>query len=157
MAAETKALPIECCGVRMTDDSLCGIEDGRCFSFIAHPEVRRITLRHGSPSAHPVIQFIAGLLLAAGGVPVIVHLIRWLGHGGTFVTIECGLVVFPIVGVMFVFGSLNRVYFLEVEKGKGWMKLPFSSRTTLEQIRAFLDVMRSRVGYPIESDAQIPK
>lgn len=156
---ETRAVnkPVEYAGIRFSADAVCGIQGGRVYSVIPHAEVQRVVLHHGSVSAHPVIQLVVGLVLAAAGVPVLIHMVHWAQKGGTIVSPEALFMTFPAVGVILLFTALRRGHYLMIERQRGCTKLGFDSSAKLEQVRAFINEARLRARFPIEIDPGIPR
>jgi hypothetical protein len=144
-------------GIRISPAGVSGVQAGRVYAIIPHSNIRCVTLRRGSPSAHPLIQIVVGAFLAATGVPIFFHLFHWIAHGGMILSAEELFLTFPAIGVILVFSTLRSSFYLIVEKKRGRAKLAFDSGAKLNEVRTLLDAAKSVVQYPIEIDSTIPR
>lgn len=157
MEPSQKKQSLEYRGIRLSPDGLAGIQLGRAYALIPHDEIRRITLRRGSSSAHPIIQIFFGAALAALGAPVIIHLIHWIHEGGTILIGEDLLLILPAIGVFLVFSAFGRSLYLSVEKQSGHTKLAFDSGAEFEAVQSLLAAARPMAKCPIEIDSTLPR
>jgi hypothetical protein len=144
-------------GIRVRPDAITGVQAGRTYSVVPHANIQRITLRRGSPSAHPIIQVVVGAALAASGVPVVFHLLYWLSHGARMMSAEAMFLTFPAVGLILFFGALRRSFYLNIDLQKGRAKLAFDSGAKLADVRTLLATTQSFASYPIEIEPTIQR
>jgi len=142
--------PIEFAGVRFGLDDVSELEDGRVMVKVPKAQIRRIALREGFYSAHPVVQVIAGIVLSGIAVPPTWHLATWIVGGGTFVSIEAWLIAFMFIGPWLVYDALKRGRYLQVETVAGRKKLILDRRADARALEEFLAAVEQRLGYSID-------
>ena len=142
---------IEFAGVRFEPDRVIELDGAQVMVNVPRSDIRRIALRHGFYSAHPVIQVGAGIVLTAIGILPTMHLSHWLVQGGTFYGPEAFLVSFVFLGPWLVYDATKRGPHLDVQTTAGRRKLILDKKTVgPEQLDAFLAVVEDRLGYRID-------
>lgn len=144
---------VECAGVRFGPDGVTEVDDEQVMVKVARGDLRRITLRHGFHSAHPVVQAVAGAVLTGIGLLPTWHLARWIGGGGTFYGVEAVLVGFVFLGPWLMLDATKRGPYLEVVTPGGTKKLVFERKADPGVIEQALAAAEQRFGYRIERAA----
>jgi hypothetical protein len=141
---------IEFAGVRFEQDRVVELDDAQVMLNVPKSEIRRMTLRQGFYSAHPVLQVAAGVVLAAIGLLPTIHLSNWLLRGGTFHHVEAFLVSFVFLGPWLVYDATKRGPLLDVETSTGRRKLALDHKVAAAELQDFLAVVEARFGYRVE-------
>ena len=92
----------------LTEEGVGEVEDGRTIVFVPRDQIEMLEFRHGVQAERPAIQAVAGLLfscLGALGISI-------FGRGGSF-RLGAGCLVFGVLGVLLLWESLRRGYYLQ--------------------------------------------
>jgi hypothetical protein len=149
-AASDESEVIDFAGVRFGPDEVVEMDGQQVMVRVAKQEIRRIDLRHGFYSAHPIVQVVAGLVLTCIGVLPAMHLVVWLGSGGTFHAVEAFLVAFVFLGPWLVYDAARRGPHLVVRTGAGQKRLILDKTVDPETLERFLTTVEGRFGYAIK-------
>ncbi|HWE95966.1 MAG TPA: hypothetical protein VG269_18530 [Tepidisphaeraceae bacterium] len=149
----TDPQPVACAGIQFDAKSLREVDSGRVMVLLSRADIRRVTLRHGSPAQHPVVQVIAGFIMLAMGALPTLYFLHWMREGGRFILHIATMFLFPVLGVWFIYGGFIRRHYLDVETSTGNKKLQFSGKPQLVEIRSFLKTAENSFGYKVEEAA----
>jgi hypothetical protein len=141
---------IELAGVRFTPDDVTELDGGQMMVKVPRRDIQGIVLRHGFHSAHPLLQVVAGAVLAAIGLLPTWHFTNWLLHGGTFITVEALLMGFVFIGPWLMVNAAKRGLYLEVRTEGGTRKLAFDGKLDPGQLETCLAAAEQLLGYSIE-------
>jgi hypothetical protein len=139
-------------GVRFSAEELAEVDDrGHPVLRIPRSRIRQIGLRWGRQAARPLVQLVLGIAFAGGGGFIeIAMILEWLRHGGTLIDlVVVGLAIMTLLGAWLLWTALRRGFYLDVQTDSRAEKICFDRRLTREEVEAFLDEVRQRLGYQI--------
>ncbi|HZL34649.1 MAG TPA: hypothetical protein VFC78_05010 [Tepidisphaeraceae bacterium] len=146
------ASPIEFAGIRCSAEQLLEIDSGRVMVLVSRPDILRIAACHGLQALHPIIQFVAGVIVTAIGLIPVPYIIGWIHHGGTLILGSKLLLVLAPIGLWLIAESFARGYFLRIETTKGSKRLAFHGKPRAHDVEMFLQSVENRFGYKIERE-----
>jgi hypothetical protein len=152
MTAEAPRV-IELAGVRFTHEDVTELDGGQVMVKVLRRDVRRMALRHGFHSAHPILQILFGTVLTGIGLLPTWHFTNWVFHGGTFVSVEAVAMGFVFLGPWLMFNALRRGPYLEVRTEGGTKKLAFDVGADPRELETCLAAAEQLLGYSIERGA----
>jgi nitrogen fixation-related uncharacterized protein len=139
-------------GVRFSAEELAEVDSrGHPVLRIPRSRIRQVELRWGRQAARPLVQLVLGVAFAGtGGGIEIAMILEWLRHGGTIIDlVVVGLAMMALLGVWLLWTALRRGFYLDVQTDSRAEKICFDRRLSREEVEAFLDEARQRLGYQI--------
>ncbi len=151
--AKDSRLPVECCGIRCSEQNLAEIDSGRIMVIITKAGIQRITLRYGLQAPHPIRQTLIGVVLTAFGYYPALYLLRWVQRGGVLLSSVLWIVPIVVIGIATIFGAFKRGHFLHVEGRQGDKRLAFRRKPDPRELEIFLAAVES--SYRLEISREV--
>lgn len=129
--------------ISFSDKGVAEYSGQRCVVFIPREGILKIENDIGSRSERPLIQGIAGSLLAVLGFAGILMIMQ--GGWGLF-RWEAGFLVFGGIGVWLIIEVLRQGHFLRVTGSKETRKLVFNGKVVPSDLQEFLK-KAEKLGY----------
>jgi hypothetical protein len=149
-----------CSTVQILGTGISQIENNRVVNMVPKEEILYIKLSHDSRSHRPFLRFLAGFVLMATGM--ILLLAEFIIAEGRIISLQLksftfGLPFIPIllwsmvgVGAWLLIGVFRGRYNFLIETKKGIQKIFFDESTDIREIRDFIIRAKDELGYDID-------
>ncbi len=137
---------IEYLGVQWGPEGIALVQNGRKLLFIPKHSIRRIKIRKGFQSAHPLLQITLGVLILLTGIGFLLHLLLWFHRGGIAYDFEFMMLLCIPVGFWILYDGTKWGLYLEVELDSGKRRIMFQRSPSPDELT---EVIRhaARLGY----------
>ena len=149
-----------CSTVQISGSGVSQLDHGAIVATVPKEEIRKITLSYDPRSRHPFLQFLAGFVLIATGLILLVAEFI-IAEGGVVLmqlkSIVLGIPVVPILlwamvgfGAWLLIGVFRGRYNFRIRTDDGMRKIFFAESADVRDIRSFATRANDELGYAID-------